>query len=452
MPRIDLAQIARRLRPSAAQWAAAASPQDPGPLLQATAATTALRRATPRGRRPDRLRRAPADTTLLAGAVLLALVWSNGPWHATYEAFWHAPVALAAGPLTLAADLRTWIDEAVMTLFFLVTGLEVKRERDLGELRDGRRLTAPVVAALAGIAASVGVYLAITAGGPAAHGWGVALSTDSALALGSLTLAAGPRAARSRVFLLTLLVVDDVVALAAVSVFYPDGLRLTALVAAAALLIVMLAIRAVAARELRATGTSHLAWWPLTILVAVGLWIALFESGVDPVVSGLFIGLLTNAALPEAAATPAAVSPNDRLLALLSPWNARVVVPLFALANAGLHVTPQLVTAAVASPLTWAIVLAYAVAKPLGVLLGARAAGRRATASAAAATGVGFTLALLIAERAFTGGLLDEAKAGILLTVLIAPLLSLVIDRVGRLRRAGGHGGWRVAHAAGAVR
>jgi Na+/H+ antiporter NhaA len=158
-----------------------------------------------------------------------------------------------------------------------------------------------------------------------------------------------------------------------------------------------------------------------------------YESGVDPVVSGLLIGLLTNAYEPRPAG-PARVSPNDRIQHRLHPWTSRIVVPVFALANAGLHIDGQLLATAAASPVTWGIVLAYLLGKPLGIALAGRAAGMRRDelAGAALAAGAGFTAALLIATRAFDGALLDQAKLGILVTALLAPALSVAALRARR--------------------
>ena len=185
----NLGRLARLLRPSPERFAAAAALQDPSLLLRLQAEHAHDERPLRRRRGLlESIRAAIAGETgaalLLVAAVALALVWSNSPWQASYAAFWHATVALTVGPWTLGADLRTWIDEGLMTLFFLVVGLEAKRERDLGELREGRRLTVPVLAAVAGIATSAAVYLAVTAvaGDAGSGGWGVAISTDTALA------------------------------------------------------------------------------------------------------------------------------------------------------------------------------------------------------------------------------------------------------------------------------
>jgi Na+/H+ antiporter NhaA len=271
------------------------------------------------------------------------------------------------------------------------------------------------------------------AGGGGAAGWGVAISTDTALALGALTIAAGPRADRLRAFMITLLVVDDVAALAVISLVYPSRIDPAAVIVAAALLTLLLSIRAIAARQFRARGNSTAALTPLSVLIGIALWLALFESGIDPVVSGLLIGLLTNAYEPRAHG-PAAISPNDRLQHRLHPWTSKVVVPIFALANAGLHVDRQLLASAATSPITWGILLAYVVGKPLGIVIASCAAAkRRAVLSlsrpelrgTALSAGIGFTVSLLIASRAFHGAPLDQAKVGILATALIAPALAV---------------------------
>jgi Na+/H+ antiporter NhaA len=326
-----------------------------------------------------------------------------------------------------------------MTLFFLVVGLEAKRERDLGALREGRRLTVPVLAGLAGILASATVYLAVTAGatGVGGGGWGVAISTDTALALGALTIAAGSRGDALRVFMLTLLVVDDVVALLVISFVYPGRIEPAAVMVALALFALLLTMRAIAGRQFRARGTSHALLTPLSVLTGIALWLALFESGIDPVVSGLLIGLLTNAYEPKPEG-PAPISPNDRIRHRLHPLTSLVVVPIFALANAGLRVDDHLLASAATSPVTWGIVLAYLVGKPLGIVIASCAASRSTSGRAvlslswqelrgtALSAGIGFTASLLIASRAFDGALLDQAKVGILATALLTPVLTVL--------------------------
>jgi Na+/H+ antiporter NhaA len=238
--------------------------------------------------------------------------------------------------------------------------------------------------------------------------------------------------------MLTLLVVDDVIALLVISFVYPGRIEPAAIVVAAVLLTLLLSMRAIAARQFRSRGDSAAALTPLSMLTGVALWLALFESGIDPVVSGLLIGLLTNAYERDGAA---AVSPNERLLQRLHPWTSKLVVPLFALANAGLHVDGQLLASAASSPVTWGIVLAFVVGKPVGMVIAAQAASKRSLLTltrrelhgTAMSAGVGFTVSLLIASRAFDGVLLDQAKLGILATALLAPVLAAATLRRARI-------------------
>jgi Na+/H+ antiporter NhaA len=379
-------QLVRRLRPAPERFAAAAAVQSPGLLLQLQAADEHAEEE-PSHPSPTIGAAARGETgaaLLLVAAVALALLWSNSPWQASYIAFWHALVALTVGPWTLGADLRS---------------------------------------------------------GSGAAGWGVAISTDTALALGALTIAAGQSLDRLRVFMLTLLVVDDVAALLVISFVYPGRIDVAAVIVAAALLALLLFIRSIAGRQFRTRGNSTAALTPLSVLIGMALWLALFESGFDPVISGLLIGLLTNAYEPRSQG-PAAVSPNDRLQLRLHPWTSKVVVPIFALANAGLHVDQHLLASAATSPITWGIVLAYVVGKPLGIVIASCAAAkRRAVLSlswselrgTALSAGIGFTVSLLIASRAFDGALLDQAKVGILATALLAP--ALAVAALARLRR-----------------
>ena len=392
---------------------------------------------------------------VLVGAALAALVWANSPWPHSYESFWDTRLALSVGHHVLSGSLRQWVDEGLMTLFFLVVGLEAKRELDLGELRQRNRIAIPVLAALGGMALCVVVYLAINVGGSGARGWGAAMSTDTALALGALALVAPSGATRLRVFLLTLAVVNDLLALIVIAVAYSDHISLLALAVALALFAVLVLLRfAERWRE------------PAAVIVGIGVWLAMFESGIDPVLAGLAIGLVTSAYPPargelERATeltrsfreqpTPelayiaqrgltATISPNERLQYRLHPWTSFVVVPLFALANAGVHIDGRFLGDAVSSPVTIGIVLAYLLGKPLGILgaswLGTRRAlggARRLVvtwpglAGVGAVAGTGFTVSLLIAGRAFGGELLAEATLGILAAAVLSPLVAWVV-------------------------
>ncbi len=397
-------------------------------------------------------------SVLLAGAIL-ALAWANSPWSHSYESLWGTRLAVKIGASGISMNLRHWVNEGLMTLFFLVVGLEAKRELDLGELRERRRLTIPATAALGGMIVPVAIYLAFNAGGPGAHDWGAAMSTDTAFALGAVAVLTPRAATRLRVFLLTLAVVDDLCALLVIAVVYTTHVSVLALLAAAALFGVLLALR-------------YVPEWrrPLSLAVGVGLWIAMFESGVDPVISGLAVGLATSAyppsredleratvlarsfreqPTPELARSAqqgvmSAISPNERLQYGLHPWTGYVIVPLFALANAGVHVTGGLLESAVGSPITLGILVGYVVGKPLGIAGASWLASRPAMrgprsplsspllAAGGAFAGIGFTVSLLISSLAFSGQRLEEAKLGALGSVLLAPALAWSVLQVVR--------------------
>ncbi|MEA2154923.1 MAG: hypothetical protein QOE11_1063, partial [Solirubrobacteraceae bacterium] len=334
-----------------------------------------------------------------------------------------------------------------------------KRELDLGELRERRRLTIPAFAAIGGMLVPIAIYMAINAGGPGAHGWGAAMSTDTAFALGALALLTPRAATRTRVFLLSLAVVDDLCALLVIAVFYTDRISPAALAIAAGLFAVLIALRYAPAWRRQ-----------VSVAVALGLWVAMFKSGIDPVISGLAVGLATSAyppsrddleratalarsfreqPTPELARSAqlgvlSAISPNERLQYALHPWTSYVVVPLFALANAGVHVTGALITRAAGSPITLGILAGYVVGKPLGISGASWIASRPALrgprsplsgpvlAAGGAVAGIGFTISLLISSLAFSGARLEEAKLGALSSVIVAPIVAWLVLRVVR--------------------
>ena len=395
------------------------------------------------------------SAVVLVAAVVAALAWANVD-PGGYRELWDTHLTVRVGSHGINADLRTWVNQGLMTLFFLVVGLEAKRELDLGELRERARVWIPAAAALGGIAAAIGIYLLINAGGDGAGGWGVAMSTDTALALGVLALVAPTGATRLRVFLLTLVVVDDLVALAIIVLAYTDSVDGMALAIAIALFAVLALLRFLPSNR-----------GPVAVVVGTGIWVAMYESGIDPVIAGLAIGLVTSAYPPsrhelERATdltrefreqpTPGlassarrslaeAISPNERLQYSLHPWTSYVIVPLFALANAGIHLTGGLLSDAVGSPITIGIVVAYVVGKPFGIFAAPWIATRRifgggkltitwpGLLGTGAAAGVGFTVSFLIANLAFTGTELEEAKIGVLVAALISPLLALAVFR-----------------------
>jgi len=391
----------------------------------------------------------------MLAATIAALLWANSPWSHSYESVWTTRLVIRIGGTGISADLRDWINEGLMTLFFLVVGLEAKRELDLGQLRERRRLAIPVVGAIGGVTVPIVIYLGFNAGGPGAHGWGAAMSTDTAFALGAVALLA-PAATRLRVFLLTLAVVDDLAALLVIATVYANHVSVVALAVAVALFGLLLALR-----------YAPFGRRPASIALGVGVWIAMFKSGIDPVISGLAIGLATSAyppsredlerataltrsfreqPTPELARSAqqslvAAISTNERLQYELHPWTSYVIVPLFALANAGIHLSGRLLGDAITSPITLGIVVGYVVGKPVGIFAGTWLASRPALhgprspvsgpvlLAGGASAGIGFTVSLLISSLAFTGERLDEARLGALSTVIIAPLVAWLLTR-----------------------
>ena len=384
----------------------------------------------------------------------------------SYESLWTTDFSLRLGTHALSLDLRHWVNDGLMAVFFFVVGLEARREFDLGELRDRHRMPLPALAALLGMTLPIAIYLAFNAGEPSADGWGVAMSTDTAFALGLLALV-GPRISnRLRAFMVTVAVVDDLLALGVIAFAYTHELKVSPLLVAVALFGAVLVLR-----ELHVKRGA-----PYAVL-GVATWGAMHLSGIDPIIVGLAMGLLTYAypasredlerasssfrdfreqPTPELARTASlslelAISPNDRLARRFHPWSSYVIVPLFALANAGVQVNGDFLGRAFSSPITWGIIVGYVVGKPLGVIGGTWAAERAtrglarapvgwgALAGGGAAAGIGFTVSLLIAGRAFTGDQLDEATLGVLCGALLASIISgaifKAIDRLPYKRR-----------------
>ncbi len=407
---------------------------------------------------------------LLLAATVAALVWANSPWRGGYEELWRSVLTIRLGGWTVAEDLRHWVNDGLMSLFFLVVGLEIKREFTTGELRTFRAASLPAVAALGGMVVPAGIYLIVTAGAAGTRGWGVPMATDIAFALGVLTLAARRAPAGLKPFLLTLAIVDDIGAILVIAVFYSVDISWGALLAAALLVAATVTLRRIGVR----------AAVPYLVL-GVALWGAFFESGVHPTIAGVILGLLTPAVpfqRPDAVSQEAtrvadetvddpdppdadadawlylqwlsreAVSPLARVEAVLHPWTTGLVIPLFALANAGVEVSARVLRSAATDPVAIGIVLGLVVGKFAGVM-GASYVGVRAglgvlpsgvrwrdLAGAAAVAGIGFTVSLFIAELAFAGGLLDVAKIGILAGSLVAGGIGYGVLRVAVARRA----------------
>jgi Na+/H+ antiporter NhaA len=405
----------------------------------------------------DFLNTETGGAVVMLGAAVLALLWANSPWPDSYESVWTTRFSLTLGDAGISLDLRHVVNQGLMTFFFLVVGLEAKRELDRGELRERRRIALPALAAIGGMAVPILIYLLFNAGGEGAKGWGAAMSTDTAFALGVLAIIA-PGGTRLRVSLLTFAVVDDLTALLVIATVYTEHVEAVPLIVALGLFAGVLALRFI-----------PLSWrGGMGLLLGVSIWVALLQSGIDPVITGLAVGLVTTAfpparsdlervtalarlfreqPTPELARSTrlgveSAVPANDRLQYRLHPWTGFVIVPLFALANIGVHLDGDLLRDAITSPITLGIALGYVVGKPLGILtavwLGTRPwllAARPALTwpvlwLGSAVAGIGFTVSLLVATIAFDGRNLEEAKLGVLAAAVLASLTAFVVSRV----------------------
>jgi len=401
----------------------------------------------------DFLRTETGSASVLAGATVAALVWANVSV-SSYDRVWATRLAVSAGGRGLAMDLREFVNSGLMALFFLVVGLEARREWDQGELRVRSRLALPVMVGLAGMIVPIGIYLIANAGQPSAHAWGMSMATDTAFALGALALVGRRLPDRVRTYLLTFSVVDDLAGIAIIAIVYSGQIRIVPLLTGIGFLAVVMLIRARGVR-----------YGPAYALTGIAAWVAFFKSGVDPVVVGLVMGLLsyaypaTRASLEQASeafrnfreqptaelaqsardVVRVAISPNDRLAQLFHPWSSYFIVPVFALANAGIVLSASFLARAYTSPVTLGILLGYLVGKPVGTAgcawLATRISHGRlrppvgwgAVVGAGAVAGIGFTVSLLIASIALTGVDLAEAKLGILSAALCATGLTWII-------------------------
>ena len=400
---------------------------------------------------------------LLLAAAVVAMIWANSPAASAYESVFATEFSINLGEWSLSDDLRHWIDEGLMAIFFFVIGLEVRHELSVGELTDRRRVSVPLIAGVGGMVIPAAIFLLINPSGDAASGWGVVIATDTAFVLGALALV-GPRASTQlRIFLLTVAIVDDIVAITIIGLFYSDAPDPVA-VAVAALCLILIAL------------LPRLGIWQTWAYLGLGvvLWIAAFESGLHPTLAGMLAGLLVvsrppekvevedaartarafrQSPLPEVArdarrSVERAVSPNERLQAMLLPLASFVIVPLFALANAGVDLRGGAIAEALSSPLTWGVIAGLVVGKLLGISAGALAAvrsglgrlprgvGQGQVVGGAALSGIGFTVSLLIVELAFDDqALKDQAKVGVLAAAILAVAVSWLLFKAAAVFR-----------------
>lgn len=398
----------------------------------------------------DFLHTETAGAVLLAGGAVLALAWANSPWSGSYERLWSSSASLSFAGHVLELDLRHWINDGLMTVFFLVVGLEIKRELTSGHLASRRAAFLPLAAALGGMITPALVYLAI-AGSSTPRGWAIPMATDIALAVGVLAVVGSRLPASLRAFLLGLAIVDDIGAIIVIAAVYSTGLQVGWLLGAIAGLGAVVLVRRMGVRQT----------WPY-IGAGVVIWFCLHKGGVHPTLTGVALGVLApsvpfirpdlvdvdelvDLSTPEAARTSTDIARQSTsvvewLQHLLHPWTSYVIVPVFALANAGIEITGHGVRSAATSAITWGVFAGLVIGKPLGIVLATRlavrtgvtdpptGAGTRQLTGIGAAAGIGFTVALFITELALTDPQQrTDAKLAIVVASVVAALISALL-------------------------
>ncbi|MBQ0825266.1 Na+/H+ antiporter NhaA [Streptomyces tagetis] len=400
---------------------------------------------------------------LLLAAVVVALVWANSPWSEAYASLWATDASFSVGGATLSMDLGHWVSDGLMAMFFFVIGLEVRYEVSVGVLTDRRRVVIPALAGLGGMLIPVLFYLAIAPGGEAAQGWGVVIGTDTAFMLGALAIV-GPRfVTQLRVFLLAITVIDDIVAVAVIGFVFSDTVHLRALLVALVLCVAL-------------AGLTRLGVWRAApyVLIVLALWLATFQAGLHASIAGMIGGLLIPAQAPARQAVERAarlfrafrqspradvgltarrglkraVSVNERLQTVLHPWTSYLVVPVFALASAGVDLRGGVLANALTSKVTWAVIIGLVLGKLIGIGAGAllparlglgalpRGVGPGHVLGGGVLSGIGFTVSLLIARLAFEDPLLRaQATVGVLLAAVFSTVLGWVTFRLAAVLR-----------------
>lgn len=403
---------------------------------------------------------------LLLVATVVALVWANSPWKNSYASFLNAEVILDAGPVGFHLTVQEFVNDALMAFFFFVAGLEIKRELVKGELRDRRAAALPIIAALGGMVVPALIYYLFNAGTPTAHGWGIPMATDIAFAVGIVSLLGNRVPVALKLFLLTLAVADDLGAIGVIAVFYSQSVRFAWLGAAVVLLVLVWFMR-----------RRRIWYGPLYFAIAVVVWYCMLKSGVHATVAGVAMGFLTPTdplrpdldaeAIADRLENRAELSAEDvqhasfliresvpvgeRLVDRLLPWTSYVIIPIFALCNAGILLTGEALRQAAGSSVTWGVALGLVVGKTVGVCgaallairLGIAVRPRGATnlhmLGIAMAAGIGFTVALFVTGLAFDEPTFtDQAKVGILLASAVAAVLSGLVLRLAAARSSAG--------------
>ncbi len=395
---------------------------------------------------------------LLLAFTVIAILWANSPWALSYSQLLETPIGLSVGDRHVEMSVKHLVNDALMAFFFFIVGLEVKREFIIGELTDRSRAAVPVVAAAAGLVLPALIFWAFNPSGENAQAWGVVISTDTAFLVGALAVIRPMFPARVRVFLLTLAVVDDVGALGAIALFYSDSIQVAPLIIALTLLVALALVRFLP----KVRGPAYAG-------LGLALWVALYLAGIHPTLAGVAVALLIPVFTPERRPVERAVeqirvfrqspnsqyaraasrslrdsiSINERLQESVGPAVSFVILPLFALANAGVRLDAQSLTAALGSSLTWGIVAGLVLGKFVGITgatwlmrrsgLGVLVPGLtlRRIAGGAALSGIGFTISLFIVDIAISEpGRQDQARIGVLAASVIAFTLGWAIFRI----------------------
>ena len=413
------------------------------------------------------MRTETAGGIVIVAAAIIALVWANSPWQDTYFDIWRSTVELNLGIVTIDDTLGHLVNDGLMVVFFFVVGLEIKRELVHGELATARRAALPVMAAAGGMVVPAAIYILFNGMiGEAGRGWGVPVATDIAFALGVLALVGKRVPFGLKIFLLTVAIADDLGGILVIAIFYSESISLMPLGWAALVVLGILFVRGYDVRT-----------YNIYLLLGAVLWLFIYESGIHATIAGVILALLTPATslysrhsfeghaerlitrfrqaeergntedaesalrLMEALSRETG-SPLDRLMHMLLPWVSYAIVPLFALANAGVVISGGSVGDAAGSPVTFGIILGLVLGKPLGIFLFALLAVRLGFASLPVGVtwghvigvgllgGVGFTVALFITELAFTDEhYMSEAKIGILAASILAGAIGYIYLR-----------------------
>jgi Na+:H+ antiporter, NhaA family len=401
----------------------------------------------------DFLQTEAAGGVVLVIATIVALVWANSPWQESYTDFWHTHLSITLGTHTLDLDLQEWVNDGLMAVFFFVVGLEIKRELVDGELRDRRRAAMPAIAAVGGMVVPAAVYLLVNAGSATARGWGIPVATDIAMAVGVLSLLGSRVVPSLKLFVLALAIVDDIGAILVIALVYSEGIHLDALAVSAAIVGVVVIARQLGVR-----------WVPVYVVLGALLWLSLHESGVHSTLVGVILGLMAptqprrqrhlvdEAALLDLSTVQAAhettvlaresVSVVEWLEHLLHPWTSFVILPLFALANAGVPISLDSLKDTASTKVAWGVILGLVVGKTAGITLftwgahrwkiGVLPAGAtwRSIVGVAAVCGIGFTVSIFVATLAFEEEAVQNvAKIAVLTASITAAVIGSIVLR-----------------------